>query len=367
MVENKGTVLYIGGFELPDKNPAAHRVLSVAKLFRTLGYKVKFLNKTNAALKYDEIDGFEVHNSPKPSSPISQVRSLFCTKDVRKYLSSNADVVCVVAYNYPSFALNRIRKYCKKRNIKCIADITEWYKSFYVNPFKMITKGIDSWYRMRFVHKKMDGIIAISDYLEKYYAPYVPVLNLPPVVDKSDAKWNIEKKEHDGIEFVYAGSPSRTKERLDLIVNAVEKLNEKVKVNLTVVGITEKQFSKMYAIPSKEYGCVKFLGRVTHSEALNSVAQADYSFLIRDENRVTKAGFPTKFVESISAGTAVIANDNSNIARHIMEGVGGYIVDSDNLIEELERIVGRELPEVNAERFDYPKYLSDMSSFVEAI
>ena len=28
----KGTILYIGGFELPDKNAAAHRVLSNGKI-----------------------------------------------------------------------------------------------------------------------------------------------------------------------------------------------------------------------------------------------------------------------------------------------------------------------------------------------
>ena len=29
----KRTILYVGGFELPDKNAAAQRVLSVAKIF----------------------------------------------------------------------------------------------------------------------------------------------------------------------------------------------------------------------------------------------------------------------------------------------------------------------------------------------
>ena len=36
-------VLYIGGFELPDKNAAAHRVISNAFLLRELGYEVSFI------------------------------------------------------------------------------------------------------------------------------------------------------------------------------------------------------------------------------------------------------------------------------------------------------------------------------------
>ena len=42
MFEGKGSVLYVGGFELPDKNAAAHRVINNAKILRELGYRVIF-------------------------------------------------------------------------------------------------------------------------------------------------------------------------------------------------------------------------------------------------------------------------------------------------------------------------------------
>ena len=38
-----GTILYVGNFELPDKNAAAHRVVNNAKIFRELGYRVALL------------------------------------------------------------------------------------------------------------------------------------------------------------------------------------------------------------------------------------------------------------------------------------------------------------------------------------
>ena len=43
----RGTFVYIGGFRLPDKNAAAHRVMSVAKNLQNLGYSITFLHKTN--------------------------------------------------------------------------------------------------------------------------------------------------------------------------------------------------------------------------------------------------------------------------------------------------------------------------------
>ena len=37
------TVLYLGGFELPDKNAAAQRVVANAKLLREMGFEVSFI------------------------------------------------------------------------------------------------------------------------------------------------------------------------------------------------------------------------------------------------------------------------------------------------------------------------------------
>lgn len=44
--ETKGTILYIGGFELPDKNAAAQRVVANAKALRDLNYNVVFIGIT---------------------------------------------------------------------------------------------------------------------------------------------------------------------------------------------------------------------------------------------------------------------------------------------------------------------------------
>ena len=40
-------IIYWGGFELPDKNAAAHRVMANAKLFRQFGYEVVFLGMSS--------------------------------------------------------------------------------------------------------------------------------------------------------------------------------------------------------------------------------------------------------------------------------------------------------------------------------
>ena len=39
----KGTIIYMGNFELPDKNASAHRVMNNGKIFKDLGYRVAYL------------------------------------------------------------------------------------------------------------------------------------------------------------------------------------------------------------------------------------------------------------------------------------------------------------------------------------
>ena len=40
MKNEKKTILYLGGFLLPDKNAAAHRVVNNSKIFEALNYNV---------------------------------------------------------------------------------------------------------------------------------------------------------------------------------------------------------------------------------------------------------------------------------------------------------------------------------------
>ena len=43
MLQNS-KIIYIGGFELPDRNAAAQRVLGIAKGLKYIGYEVRFIN-----------------------------------------------------------------------------------------------------------------------------------------------------------------------------------------------------------------------------------------------------------------------------------------------------------------------------------
>lgn len=307
----KGVVLYIGGFELPDKNAAAQRVVGNAYALRQLGYEVIFLNKTHCDHKtITTYFGFTCINSKKDKCKYI-VSSTEVKKAIREYKVSH-----LIAYNYPAIALKKIIKFCKKNSVKCYADATEWYEPK-GNLIKKALKTYDVKLRMEILHEKMDGIIAISDYLYQYYRSKVKTVKIPPLVNIDDEKWmNVEKDNGATTVFSYVGSPSAQKEKLDIVVNAVEKLSEQLNISLIVVGITKAEFEQMYAT-SANTKAVIFKGRLSHKEAIQIVKASDWAIVIREKAFFVQAGFPTKVVESLSCGTPVLANRFSNIQDYL--------------------------------------------------
>ena len=367
MPENKGAVLYVGGFELPDRNPAAHRVLNNAKILKELGYKVvlcgvdKEITATNETPQI--INGFESYPIAYPKSTKQWIKQM---TDISHYktIISKYNVKLIIGYNLHAAPLAKLLKLAKKSGIKVVADCTEWYENkFSLKPIKLI-KCVDTFFTMRVLQKKCDGMIAISSFLADYYKKRVKnTVILPPLVDSEDEKYINNKTENEIPVLVYSGSPSASKEALGDVVKALNRLDD-IPFKLKVVGVTREGFKEIYNVePNGEK--IEFLGRVSHSEALNAVKNSDYSLVIRPKSRVTTAGFPTKFAEAISCGTAVIANDISDLAEYLKNNKNGYLIKLENIQQELNEILlKKEMPTVEKETFDYRNYIAKIKVFL---
>lgn len=356
-------ILYIGGFELPDKNAAAQRVVGIAKALRDLGHEVYFLNysisECASTILKKKYFGFKCYE-------INKARDLKYRTEIviEKVAINNIRPDVVIAYNYPSISLEKLRKFCNSRNIKVIGDVTEWDLAE-GNLIYSLAKNIDTKYRMEVIHPKLDGLICISRYLYDYYKDKTESILVPPLVDITDEKWDVkfsQEKNSNTTYFVYAGSPSAKKERLNDVVKAINEASKKRKIKMHVVGVTRDQFITMYSWSDSLPDNIKFLGRVSHEEAIKEVKFADWSIILRDDNRKVKAGFPTKLVESITCGTPVIANEFSNISDYLNKD-NAMILEKGQHLTEIFISATNQKRNFNKSIFDYRNYIKTIESF----
>ena len=377
---SRGVILYIGAFELPDRDAAAHRVLSNAKIFRQMGYKVVFIDVNRTAknnLKLSDkkdIQGFDCWSIKFPDSISQWFDYLLSIDNFKKIASKYDNVKAVICYNYQAIPLMKLKKYCKNNKIKLISDCTEWYED------NRLIKKIDTILRMEYLHKNIDGAICISTYLEKYYKKYVKTIVIPPLIDSEDEKWDIQesKLSSDRVNLVYSGRPSKHKDKLNYIIEALNNLSRNFNYSFNVVGITKDEYLEYYPkhseIIAKLSESINFLGRVSHEQSLQYISNADFVVFIREDKRVNNAGFPTKFVESITCGTPVITTKTSDLSSYLSNGNNGFFIDiDDRLTSFFEYILQLEKENINEMKknceinnpFIYQNYIKDMDFFFE--
>lgn len=374
------TIVYVGGFELPDRDAAAHRVVGNANILKELGYKVIFIDvnrspRVNKNSNNIIMTDFDIQSLPFPQSIFDWFKYLTDISHIKEIIKTNRNVKALICYNYPAILLYKIIRYCKSRDIRVISDVTEWYED------NRVIKKIDTCIRMRYLNKKVNGIIAISSFLGDYYMPYTNTIIVPPLIDKKDDKWKKIDTESDKniIKLVYSGNPGKHKDKLNIIIESMRVVID-FSVIFTVIGLTKEQYLVYYPEHVKLLELLEekiiFLGRVSHIQSINLVKESDFQIFIRENKRVNNAGFPTKFVESLACGTPVITTRTSDLTNYLVENKNGFFVDYDksssliSILKDICNMTRSEIDEMKEcctknDTFDYRKHMNEVDKFMK--
>lgn len=384
MADNKGTIIYIGGFEMPDKNAAANRVLNNAKAFVELGYKVVFCGvdhdikeDVSEVIKFNE---FESWPSKYPTSTIEWIKEQTSFKHIEDVLSKYDNIRFIIGYNMHAIPLRNLEKWCKAKRVKLIIDATEWYPNkFSLKPGKLV-RWADTNLAMRWYQKKADGVIAISSLLEKYYKKSVSnTIIIPPLVDAKESKWSLPVKiSSKTIEFTYTGRAGNgkdiVKDKIDIVINVMTKLPATANIHFSVVGMTRKECEAMFEGMSEKIDFlgnkIDFYGKVSHEESVQFLRNSDYCIFLRERNRQNMAGFPTKFAECLTTGIGVVVNDISDIASYFPIENSILIKDIDEVSvgDAISRCINNGKVKHDAkEVFDFNRYLQQIDAFLAQV
>ncbi len=403
MVTSKKTIIYIGGFELPDKNAAAQRVIANGKLFRELGYNVVFLgvdrlgNDSGVPMELTKSMhfGFECWSIPKPNTKLQWLKYLASIGSLTSLIESHykSNVAMIVCYNYPAVGLWQVRRLCRRIGAKYVPDVTEWYASAGKGLLYVLIKWLDTALRMHIMHRLSDGMITTSALITKFYQSRnrFPIVELPTLFDKeliiraestnSSAKpvW----------QFIYVGNPfsadmvgkqrNNIKDRLDIVIKLISALNASGIISkLSIYGLEAETYLTVYPEHHEliycKSQCILFHGYQPHSVVLQAIQASDFSIFFRDATRVTESGFPTKLSESITYGTPVITNYLRNLEKYV-EVEGLYLLDVKDLdlaLHDLSRILSTIAGNMflikqscrKQSPFDYRNYKLDVRHFM---
>lgn len=376
------TIVYMG-CDFPSGNAAAIRVAANVFALNNFGYNVIVLSYDHVMPetgidKYSE--NITVVHVQYPMGPSSYIKYLFSIKEYVKVLKSlkTEDIDAVITYDQPAISFLRLKKYCSKKKIALICDCAEWHTTVHLRGIAKWIKAIDISLSMRWAYKSADGIIAISNYLEEFYKNKVEVIRIPPL--------QYHEREHKELsvshprKFIYAGVAGRDKDRLDLIIDAFEKVDGEFAFH--VFGMEENEFVQQYEgidikiSKIRERAKIVFYGYVSHDVILHELHNADFSLLIRNTSRKNNAGFPTKFVECVNYGVPVIANEFSDVRYYVEQYELGLLCENiDKLSATLqdainisdEKLILLKENCINYRGFFYDSYTRELGEFISLI
>jgi len=393
-------IIYTGAFSFPDGDAGAARVLGIGRALRSAGYQVEFAGWEEHEREVDRLgnnfvyDGFCYKSQSdlrhQKLSPIKRlIRYVFAGGNTMKWLNSKdtTGVFAIIAYHGGSLFLLRLALFCKSRGIKLVVDVTEWYDPKYLVGGRFGLVRIDNDIRMRLINSCIGWIIPISSYLENYYSKKgCHVLRIPPLVDLSDSKWpvspKVESSTQRNLRLVYAGTPGKK----DLLGNAIRGLvflrGEGLIIDLHLIGPTRQDIAACLGGDISDLDLlgdsVIFHGRVPQSEVPCLLASNDFSILLRPLERYAQAGFPTKLVESLSAGVPVIANPTSDIKEFVQDGREGILLTDHSpaafvagvkralVLSNDQKDIMRRNARLRAEiSFDYRVFVQQISAFMQ--
>ncbi|WP_283628142.1 glycosyltransferase [Shewanella baltica] len=363
-------VYYIGPFEFPCGGAAARRIQGNLNSLKSVGAKVKVIDGQSVTSS-SFYEGTEIISlGERPFENDSKVRKVYKyftigrnTIDYIEQQTNKPDVI--ILYSGYSPYLFKLIPYCKLNQIKLIFDCVEWYapaKGY--GYFKPYYWNIEL--AMRFLIPKCDGIICISNYLNRYYLNKTKTLKIPPTLDTLNMP---EKTFSSPVRFlkepfrlVYTGNPGH-KDKLQEIINVVKTFPE---FELHIAGVEGVNCINIF-----------YYGNLSYSEAIKLVSNSHFSVLFRPENIVSKAGFSTKVVESLSCGTPVITNNTGDLSDIIIDGVNGFIfdgVEQEDLANKLNFILdgnefdyqsmSNEAKETASNKFDFRVFSDDLLRFL---
>lgn len=367
-------IAYVGNFLFPWGQAASRRVYGNALSLMHGGFDVRVASggppadsgqlevktpETGRHLLTTGLDVIPDQSRGEFTKAITLVRSSL--RRIPKWLSSHTELPqAVILYGYHSPILFTVQRWCRKNRVPLILDVTEWNEARNQANGRFSLVNLNYKFSRKFLVPKVDGAISISRYLEDYFSSQgTPTIRIPPTVDlESWRRATRPSKNSNELNILYAGTPAGSNKLLtrvdsskDILVNMVKALTAQTyarRIKLRIFGPSVSMLQGLDLTSINLEGRIEFVGRIPQDEVPAELSKADFTFLFREQTLNSTAGFPTKVVESLAAGTPVICNYSGDLKDYLRDGKEA-IVAEDTSVEACVKALSRATALTDAE------------------
>lgn len=336
-------VAYVGPVDFPSSSAPAQRMMGVIQALNAAGDRVSVgsagYQKSDAVMPADvRVDVSALGELPDPTWTKRRrvFRGLMWGAATRKWiqqLDPAPDVILV--YGAALGYLARLIPLARRRSIPLVIDATEWYEPSHLPGGKWGPFALANSLSMRKVARMADGIIAISSFLDRYFAERgVATIRVPPLFALQDnPRTDLGEPP---LSLCYVGSPGlkdrRTLQNLVRLPGVLGTGPDQLRID--IVGVDAAAAKVLLGdndTAAIQHVCVTFHGLVTSCDARRVVAASSFSVLQRGGDRYARAGYPSKVPESLLLGTPVMANLTSDLSEVLVDGENSVILADDSL------------------------------------
>ena len=376
-------IMYVGDVGKPNTALSIH-AQNMARLFGKMGYHTTFICDAYKGMNKisDETELFNYCYTSKfiTIPKISAIEWLIDELTGWKYRkilketirSKKPEFVLMYGYAGESWMV----KYCHKKKIPFIVERVDWFEKSDRTGFierELFQRQVDK--TILKIDKHVDGVISISKFFEEYYYKMnVPTIFVPPIFEfgNNDILKNYERSSM--LHLVYAGSIGGNKDYIFPVLQAVKRINsKKIRIHMDLIGLTLGQVENLTGEACwQKYG-VDILGRVPNSMAKRIIQKADFSFLLRENKQYAKAGFSTKFAESMCLGVPVICTKvggADSVITHMYDGICLENNDISTIEKTLIFLMNKsseEIMEMKSNAYITASRLFNIESYVEGM
>ena len=363
----------------PDGSPGAIRNRSFAEAFAQMGKEVVIIHKGNYSSSSEDVSVESLYHDNRYNKLLFfAFRTISKLKQLRKMGKLDAVVVYSAGLIW-SFWL--IKWWCLMNKIVFVCDVVEWYSPEQFKNGKFSPNYIEKDFMNRIVVDHRCRVIAISRYLEQYFASKgCPTVRIPIIFSQKNVytskPCDIEKRS-----FIYAGSHLKM-DNIPLILRSLLLLSEeeRKKISFHIFGMTNELIDSEMGEPitAKLGGSLKVYGRRPNSEVLECYQKADFCVMFRNPVlRVNRAGFPSKVIESMLMGVPVFCNISSDLGDFLKDGDNAVVtsLSAETIAEGFRKILAMTYDEVCSMKdaakqsvenhFSYKNYVSQFEKITQ--